>query len=123
MKKIEKTCIISKDFYSIYLEDTRDSYTNKYALGNIGSIYISKDGVSMFPQLDADEKINNLKEKKIIETFIEIFGKEKFEPLSDKYYKIIKDKIESGELKKLGYLVKEEELDLEDSLDFISHRR
>lgn len=45
LKNIKKKCIIDEDIITITLSDPRDNYIYEYALGDIGNIYLSEEGV------------------------------------------------------------------------------
>lgn len=106
MKTIIKECRIYEDSIIISLEDTRDNYVSKNALGKIGDICISPYGVMINPNLDiCEERIEKLREKKLMEAFNEIFKDIEYNPISDKYYLQIKTMISNQELTSLGYTV------------------
>lgn len=102
-KYIDKTYTVEEDSIIISLYDSRDSYICKNFLGDIGSIHISLSGVFMCPTLYDGIELENVKEKKLISAFKEIFGTEEYNPLSPKYYQTIRTLIENGTLKALGY--------------------
>ena len=93
MKIIKKTCIVTEDTIIIKLEDLRDNYVYKNSLGQIGEIYISREGILTYPNYDPDSKIQLLRNKKLTEAFIELFEATDYNPLSREYYDKIKVKI------------------------------
>ena len=104
MENIEKTYLVDKDecLVIITLEDIRDSYIFEDALGIIGKIYISKNGVMLYPETLYDE-LNQRRENALLKAFKEIFGKEEYNPLSGEYYNKITEMIRNGKLVSLGY--------------------
>ena len=108
MKTIIKECRVYEDSIILSLEDPRDNYVHKNALGKIGDICISPYGVIINFSMDiCEEKIEKLREKKLLEAFKEIFGNIEYNPLSDKYYEQIKEMISNGKLTSLGYTISE----------------
>lgn len=119
MKTIIKECRIYEDSIIISLEDTRDNYVSKNALGKIGDICISPYGVMINPNLDiCEERIEKLREKKLMETFNEIFKDIDYNPISDKYYIQIKNMISTQELAPLGYTIYEIDSEYEEQSSY-----
>lgn len=100
---IEKTYIMEEDNITIKLEDTRDDYVEPNALGNIGTINLSPSGALILPDYSTDSELDEIKEKKLLLSFKEIFGEEEYNPLSGEYYQKIKIMIQNGLLTPLGY--------------------
>ena len=129
LKNIGKRCIVGDYTIGINLADTRDSYVCSNAMGEIGNIMISNQGVCLYPDYESEDKIRHNKERILLEAFKEIFGADEFNPLSSEYYHKIKDMIGSGELSKLGYAIEEDpDYDLFEypdfgDLDTSTHRR
>lgn len=118
MKYIKKECLIEGSDITLRLEDTRDSYVHENALGEIGKIYISREGIMMSANYDANKKLDFLRYKKLTEAFSEIFEATDYNPLSRKYYDKILIMIEDGTLEFLGYEIKRITEDLEETDDF-----
>lgn len=117
MKNIEKSYSVEDDCIAIALEDIRDEYTTNASLGRIGAILITNYGVSLIQQMDVyDTKKEKLREKKLYEAFQEIFGKGEYDPTSKEYYQKIMSMIETGELKNLGYEMKQAIDDYEEDI-------
>ena len=108
-KNIKKECIIDGDTITLKLVDLRDNYVYEDALGDIGSVYISKDGMMIYVELGYEEKIEKLREAKIYQELKKIFGTEEFNPLSDEYYNKIKMLISNKTLESLGYTISNEQ--------------
>ena len=103
MENIEKTYLIDEDkTVIIKLEDTRDAYIHNDALGIIGKIYISTNGVMIQSETSYDELEQN-REDALLAAFKEIFGKAEYNPLSGEYYTKITEMIANGKLASLGY--------------------
>lgn len=111
-KYINKKCIISEDEITIKLEDIRDEYVYKFALGEIGTIYITKDCLFINPKFDPNLKIQELRNKLLYESFYEIFQEKHCDTLSNKYYIKIISMINDKTLEQLGYSVMSEEEEL-----------
>lgn len=109
MRNINKECIINENDIIIRLEDPRDNYIYKNALGEIGKIYISREGIMISANYDSEQKIELLRNKKLTEAFTEIFEATDYNPLSRKYYDKILIMVEDGTLEFLGYEIKREE--------------
>jgi hypothetical protein len=106
MKAIIKECIIYDDSIVISLEDTRDNYIDKNALGKIGEICISPYGIIINPNMDVcDKDIERKREQQLMKEFKELFGNIEYDPISDKYYQQIKEMISNKELTSLGYTI------------------
>lgn len=108
-KYIEKTYMVEDENITIQLTDTRDNYIYEDALGEIGSICLSPLGVIIFPTYSVDERQDKLKEMTLLLSFKEIFGEEKYNPLSKEYYQKIKTMIENGTLDSMGYIQEHDE--------------
>lgn len=111
-KYINKKCIINEDEIIIKLEDLRDEYIYEFALGEIGTIYITKDCLFINPKFDPNLKIQELRNKKLYESFYEIFQEKHYESLSNKYYNKIISMINNKTLEQLGYSIMTEEEEL-----------
>ena len=123
LKSIEKQCEVSYDTIVLRLYDTRDNYIISDAMGKIGEIYLSKDGVFIYPDYANDDKIRPEKEKILIEAFKEIFGTTEFDPLSSVSYNAIKSMIENRTLENLGYtIVEDKDYDYPEFDDFITKK-
>lgn len=109
MKNIIKTCYVEEDIITLELEDPRDEYIYKNALGKIGTINFSKEGVLISPNYEIDLRTTNIGYKELEKAFYEIFGSNDFDVLSGEYYKKIKQMIANGKLQSLGYTIKSEE--------------
>ena len=122
MKNIIKECITYEDSVVISLEDPRDNYIIKNALGKIGDICISPYGIIINPNMDScDKNIERKREQKLIEIFKEIFGNIEYDPISDKYYHQITKMITNKELTSLGYTIYEFDNEL-DEIDTINKK-
>lgn len=102
---IRKTYIEYPDeAITLYLEDTRDNYVNKSALGEIGNICIAKGYIGC--NADYTGENETVKEQILEEAIQEIFGITKIDTLSEEYYDIIMKKLQDGTLAALGYTEK-----------------
>lgn len=124
MKTIEKKCIITEDLIEIRLEDIRDNYIYQNALGDIGSIYISNEGIQIFPHFDPNSKIYSLRNKELLQIFKEIFDTTEYNPLSNEYFHKINQMIENKTLEKLGYIIEKTELiDEFEEIDILTYHK
>lgn len=119
MKNIIKICYVEEDIITLELEDPRDEYIYKNALGKIGTINFSKEGVLISPNYEVELRTTNIWYKELEKAFYEIFGSNDFDMLSGQYYKKIKQMITNGKLQSLGYTIKSvEELSNEETFLF-----
>lgn len=122
LKNLEKKCVIGNDTICINVIDTRDSYIYDDAMGDIGNIFISRQGVLICPDYGSDDTIIHEKEIILIQTFKELFGVDKYNPLSSEYYTKINNMIHNGTLSTLRYTIEEDiEFDLFEYVDFPEH--
>lgn len=103
LKNIIKEYNIDEIGIQITLEDPRDSYVEKEALGVIGNIYLSPQGVFLIEQADFDERKNRIRESIVLQVFSELFGTKEYNPLSREYYDKLKAMIDNKTLSALGY--------------------
>ena len=125
IKTIEKKCILGEHDITLSFQDTRDDYVCPTALGDIGEIIIYEDCIFITPN-NYDDKIIETREKELQETFKEIFGTDKIDYSSNEYYQKIKNMIENGTLKSLGYTIttyKEETEEYEDIISYYNNKQ
>lgn len=108
-KYIDKKCIIGEDEIIIKLEDLRDEYIYESALGEIGTICITKDSLFINTKFDPNYQIQESKNKLLYKAFYEIFKEKEYDSLSNKYYVKIMYLIKNKILEELGYIIKTEE--------------
>ena len=118
IKNLRKICLIDEDTIEIILEDTRDNYIQPLALGKIGTIYISPNGILFYPNIEGlEDDIDILRERYLKREFCEIFEATDYNPLSAKYYHAILALIDDGTLESLGYEIKNANEELENSFN------
>lgn len=121
LKSLEKRCYVSETSVDIKLTDTRDNYVVATAMGEVGTIFMCKEGVFVYPSYENFDGLDDKRERTLYEAYEEIFGTKEFDPLSSQSYDVIQCLIKNGTLAKLGYTIHQVHNYENDNLDELEH--